>query len=144
MGLIFQGLFIQVSIVLFFLPFFLWFRHFQKAKTGEKQSLSDELEQFFKSKSSNWLVFAWAAGEALIWFVIPEFLLLLVVFMKVERKRELLFYDVFGTIVGTLVAFMLRVPDQAIGNLPFIRPRMVEQTIAWFDQWGVFGLFYQP
>lgn len=118
------------------------YRRRKEEKT--KQDLSERVESFFLSKASSYLVFFWAMSEALFWFVIPEFLLLLVVFMKIKNKRQLLVYDVAGTVAGTLIAFMLHVPNQIIEKLPYIQPKMVELTINWFTDLGIFGLFYQP
>lgn len=135
---------IQVSIILFMAPFYLLYRH-KHVPDGElKISFNRHLEYFFSSKYANWLVFFWAMGEALIWFVIPEFLLILLIFMRIRRKRELLFYDIYGTIAGTLVAFAIHLPERLIDNLPYIQPKMVLQVREWFDASGIFGLMYQP
>ena len=83
-------------------------------------------------------------GEALVWFVIPEFLLILLIFMRIQGKRELLFYDIYGTAVGTLIAFAIHIPERLIDGLPYIQPSMVLQVRQWFDAHGIFGLIYQP
>ena len=56
-------LFVFVSIVLFIVPFFAWYwwRHKDSLKV---LGFNHYLENFFSSKQANWLVFAWAAGEA--------------------------------------------------------------------------------
>ncbi len=142
-GYILNFVIVYVSIVLFILPFFMWYW------VGHRSSLSAiglnrYLENFFSSKQANWLVFFWAAGEAVIWFVIPEFLLLLVIFMRVHKKRLMLFYDIAGTIAGTLFALMLRLSDMQIAKLPYIQERMIEQTRIWYDDMGIWGLVNQP
>lgn len=137
-------IFITVSIFLFFLPFYLIYRHRNKDKVLDKGAVSKKIEKFFLSKESNYLVFFWAMGEALWWFVIPEFLLVLIVFMRIKRKRQLLIYDVGGTIAGTVVAFMLHLSDKTIAGLPYIQDKMVTQVAEWYDQLGVFGLIHQP
>lgn len=134
---------VLASILLFIAPFFFayWFAHRESFKT---LGFNHYLENFFSSKQANWLVFFWAAGEALFWFVIPEFLLLLVIFMRVHRKRQMLIADILGTIAGTLVAMVIRLPESALVKIPYIQQRMVDQTHIWFNENGVWGLLYQP
>lgn len=135
---------VQVSIILFMAPFYLMYRRKHVSEDGLKISLNRHLEYFFSSKYANWLVFFWAMGEALIWFVIPEFLLILLIFMRIRRKRQLLLYDIYGTIAGTLVAFAIHLPERLIDSLPYIQPKMVVQVQEWFDLHGIWGLIYQP
>jgi membrane protein YqaA with SNARE-associated domain len=137
-------LLVQACIILFMAPFyyFYWRTH---VKGGEvKVDLNRHLELFFSSKYANWLIFFWAMGEALIWFVIPEFLLILLIFMRVKRKRELLFYDIYGTATGTLIAFVVHIPERFVDKLPYIQPAMVGQVKQWFNTQGIFGLIHQP
>lgn len=136
-------LFILAAIILFVCPFYLVFRKYRQKPISIKLT-NQEMEDFFQSKQANWLVFFWAFGEALVWFVIPEFLLLLVIFMRINRKRELLLYDIYGTTAGALVAYALYLPVHLIDKLPYIQPKMVEQTQVWFQQHGILGLVYQP
>lgn len=134
---------ILLSIVIFISPFFVIYA------LKHKQSISGisfnyYLEKFFSSEQSNWLIFTWAASEALFWFVIPEFLLLLVVFMRIRRKRQMLLYDISGTVVGTIFALLLRLPDNIIVKFPYIQEKMISQTKSWYDEQGLFGLVHQP
>lgn len=135
--------FILAAISLFATPFYLWFRHTRKDIPG-KPELNREAEDFFQSQQANWLVFTWAFGEALIWFVIPEFLLLLMIFLRVRRKRELLFFDIYGTAAGTVLAYLINLPVHLIDKLPYIQPKMVSQTETWYGQHGMLGLASQP
>ncbi|HSW37779.1 MAG TPA: hypothetical protein VLG37_05450 [Candidatus Saccharimonadales bacterium] len=137
-------LFVQGWIIAFMLPFYLWYRYRHQEDNDPNHSFSNRLEKFFLSKQANYLVFFWALGEALVWFVIPEFLLLLVVFMRIRRKKELLVYDVAGTVTGTVLAFIVSVPDRFIYSLPYIQERMISLTHSWYDRLGVWGLLYQP
>ncbi len=135
---------VQVSIILFILPFY-WLYRRKYVPDGEvKVSFSRHLEYFFSSKYANWLVFFWAMGEALVWFIIPEFLLVLLVFMRIRRKRELLYYDIYGTAAGTLLAFITPIPSGLIDKIPYVQPAMIEQTKYWFTTHGILGLAYQP
>jgi membrane protein YqaA with SNARE-associated domain len=137
-------LIVQTTIILFIAPFYLLYRKKQVPADGPKVGFSQHLEQFFASKYANWLVFFWAAGEAVVWFVVPEFLLLLVVFMRIRSKRQLLFYDIYGTAAGTLVAMVMHLSHAQIIGLPFIKPEMLTHVQRWFDEWGIFGLLHQP
>ncbi len=136
--------FVLGCMLIFIAPFYYMYRRTHVSEEGVKTNLSRHLENFFLSKYANYLLFFWAFGEALFWFVIPEFFLLLIVFMRIRRKKQLLFYDVAGTVAGTLVAFLFHFSNATVSNLPYIQPAMVEQTISWYDKLGVFGLIYQP
>lgn len=107
-------------------------------------SFNDYLENFFSSKQANWLVFFWALGEAVIWFVIPEFLLLLVLFMRVRRKKQMLVYDIAGTTLGIVAALLIKLPLHTLEKLPYIQPMMITQTQHWYNQSGILGLVNQP
>ena len=133
---------ITASIVAFMAPFLLWYL-WQTARERPR-TINLLLEEFFTSRQANWLVFSWAAAEAVVWFVIPEFLLLLVIFMRIRHKRHMLLYDVGGTAVGTIAAFIIRLPEHAVAQLPYIQDRMIAQTRVWYDQSGVLGLANQP
>jgi membrane protein YqaA with SNARE-associated domain len=145
--LILHFIFITFSIVLFTAPFFLWFWWAHRARLHETAGsfhLNTYLEHFFSSTQANWLILAWAASEAVFWFVIPEFLLLLVVFMRIRRKRQMLLFDIAGTLLGTGVALVLRLPEAAIDKLPYIQERMISQTHVWYNEQGIWGLANQP
>jgi membrane protein YqaA with SNARE-associated domain len=137
-------LFVLTCIVLFVLPFYWLYRREHDRRGKPTTNFSRHIEYFFTSRYANWLVFFWAMGEALIWFVIPEFLLLLLIFMRIRRKRELLYFDIYGTIVGTIIAYVIALPDHSIAQLPYIQPRMVAQVHHWFNAHGILGLAYQP
>jgi membrane protein YqaA with SNARE-associated domain len=133
---------VQVSIIFFIMPFYIFYR--RKHPQTEKFNFNRQLENFFLSKQANYLVFFWAMGEALVWFVIPEFLLLLIIFMRIRRKRELLVYDVGGTVAGTIVAYFLHASYGTIAQLPYIQEKMISQTYEWYDHLGIWGMIYQP
>lgn len=137
-------LLILLCIVLFIAPFFWAYRVNHLRSTSLKENPNLQLEHFFSSKHTNWLVFFWAMGEALVWFVIPEFLLILLIFMRIRKKRQLLLFDIYGTIAGTLLAFLIHLPEKMIDKLPYVQPSMVAQTREWFDSLGIFGLIHQP
>lgn len=132
---------VQLAIVLFIAPFYLFFWKRNQQKNIE---FNESLENFFQSKQANFLVFFWALGEAIVWFVIPEFLLLLIIFMRIRRKKELLVYDVVGTSVGTLLALIIHMPEKTLLQMPYIQPNMIAQAKLWYDNHGIFGLLFQP
>lgn len=138
-------LFIFGFIALFFAPFVgvFWWRH--RAQIREKRPHFNQFaERFFVSRESNYLIMAWAATEAFIWFVIPEFLLFLVVFMKVRRKFDLLKYDIIGTVIGSIIGFMWHAPDSVLVKMPYIYQGMIDQVRVWYDSMGIWGLIHQP
>jgi hypothetical protein len=136
--------YVLVGIGAFAAPFYGLYRRRYVPDGQVRVSFSRHLELFFESRYANWLVFAWALGEAVVWFVIPEFLLLLLVFMRNQRKGELLVYDIAGTAVGAVAAYFIHLPVSAIIRLPYIQPNMVRQVQHWYDHFGVWGLAFQP
>ncbi len=137
--------FITISIALFFTPFVavFWWRRRQQIKDS-KPHFNYFMEKFFLSRESNALVLVWAAAEAIVWFVIPEFLLLLVIFMKVKRKTQLVVYDVIGTVIGTVIALALNLPNSALIKLPYVYEKMIVNVNDWFGEYGMLGIFFQP
>lgn len=137
--------FVSFSIALFFAPFLFsfWYRS-RKAMAGKQVHFNYFMEKFFLSMESNIMVLLWAAGEAIVWFVIPEFLLVLMIFMKIKRKRELVKYDVAGTVAGTLIALGLHLPSDVLLKMPYVYQGMITQVGHWFDANGILGILYQP
>lgn len=134
-----------MSMALFFAPFVLVFYVRNRSEIKAKRPhFNYFMEQFFGSRESDALVLTWAAAEAVIWYIIPEFLLILLIFMKVKRKFDLVKYDIIGTIIGTLVALWWRLPRNSFIHLPYIRPRMLAQVDTWYRQHGILGLAHQP
>ena len=132
-------------MALFFLPFVAVFAYRNRSSILQsKPHFNYFMERFFLSRESDALVFCWAAAEAIFWFIIPEFLLVLVMFMRLHRKFDLIKYDILGTVVGSLIAIYIRLPTSSFLQLPYIRPRMLEQVTIWFQEHGILGLLNQP
>lgn len=133
------------AIFLFFLPFVavFWYRR-RREMAGKRPHFNYFMEKFFHSPESNALIATWAAAEAVIWFVIPEFLLILIMFMKVRRKAQLVKYDIIGTVIGTIIALMLHLPERTLLALPYVYQDMVTHVNGWFSEYGIFGIFFQP
>jgi hypothetical protein len=134
-----------VSIFLFFLPFVATFWYKNRVEIADKRPhFNYFMEKFFHSKESNALIASWAATEAIVWFVIPEFLLILIMFMKVRRKMQLVTYDIIGTIIGTIIALLLHLPEKALLSVPYIYQGMINHVHQWFGEHGIWGIFFQP
>lgn len=137
-------IFIQLAILAFFAPFYLIYRY-NHNKSGFKHiTLNQHLENFLSSGQANYLVFIWAASEAIIWFVIPEFLLLLIIFLRIRKKIQLLTYDILGTAFGTIIALFLPLSQNEILRVPYIQENMVKQVEVWYQHMGLLGLILQP
>jgi hypothetical protein len=102
------------------------------------------MENFFSSQQLNWLVFFWAFSEALVWFVIPEFLLFLIIFMRVKHKIHLLWYDIAGTVAGSIIGLTIMLPHSLFLQIPFVYQKMIVTAHAWYDQLGIWALIHQP
>jgi hypothetical protein len=136
-------LLILVSILVFISPFYYLYK---RKNTGSIKShgISREIEGFAQSQQANYLVFFWALADGLFWFVIPEFLLLLLIFMRIRRKGNLLIYNLFGTIAGTILAYVINLPAHLLQQLPYIQPSMIQQCAVWFENSGIFALAHLP
>jgi membrane protein YqaA with SNARE-associated domain len=136
---------VLISIAAFSAPFMLifWWRNRHEIRQS-RPHFNYFMERFMMSQESNYLVMIWAASEAIFWFIIPEFLLILVIFMKIHRKFDLVKYDIIGTVIGTVIGFMIHVSDTTFLKVPYIYQRMLDQAHVWFDQMGVWGLVNQP
>lgn len=133
------------SIIVFMLPFMAVFAYRNRQQIfSSRPHFNYFMERFFMSPESNALVLVWAASEAIVWFVIPEFLLFLLIFMKIHRKFDLVKYDLIGTVIGTCIAFWWRLPADLFARLPYVRPKMLEHVHGWYDEQGVWGLLHQP
>lgn len=136
---------VSLFIFLFFLPFVAVFWYRNRAAIAEnKPHFNYFMEKFFLSNESNALVLIWAASEAIFWFVIPEFLLILIMFMKVKRKKQLVVYDIIGTTIGTIVAFAIHLPEQLLIKIPYVYQGMLDNVHKWYGEFGIFGIFFQP
>jgi hypothetical protein len=136
---------IQLSIAAFAAPFWLWYRISRPASEKHSHlSLGEHIELFFSSSQMNWLVFCWAASEAVVWFIIPEFLLLLIIFMRIRQRTALLFWDLAGTMLGTIVAFAISAPAANVAHMPYLTIGMTAQVIDWYQRFGAAALLFQP
>ncbi len=140
-----NSILIQASIIAFATPFWVWYQVSRPTDNRRAHhSLGEHVELFFSSKQMNWLVFCWAASEAVAWFIIPEFLLLLIIFMRIRQRPALLIWDFAGTIVGTIFAFVISAPAAIVVHMPYVTLGMVAQVNSWYLHFGVGALAFQP
>src|SRR3989344_3548618 len=140
-----NGVIVQISILAFAAPFWLWYRMSRTdSERDAHHSLGEHIELFFSSRQMDWLVFCWAAAEAVVWFIIPEFLLLLIIFMRFRQRIALLAWDLAGTVVGTTVAFAISASAADVVRMPYITAGMVTQVNDWYLNFGVGALAFQP
>lgn len=133
------------SIALFFAPFVLLFFLKHRQQIIEKRpGFNQFMDRFFDSPYLNWLVLLWAAAEAVLWFVIPEFLLLLIIFMKVRHKTNLLVYDIIGTVIGSIIGLSIHMSHSFMLSLPYVYEGMFTKVHEWFGSMGIWGLINQP
>ena len=138
-------LFIQFSILAFVAPFYLIYKYYHPETSFKHLALNSHIENFLSSKQANYLIFFWAASEAIFWFIIPEFLLLLVIFLRIKNKRTLLIYDILGTAFGTILGLAISIyTNFDVVKVPYITQNMVHQVQIWYQGLGSFGLFFQP
>lgn len=138
-------LFIQFSILFFILPFYIAYKFINHDIKFRHLALNSHIKNFLSSPAANYLIFTWAAAEAICWFVIPEFLLLLVIFLKVRNKIKLLAFDILGTTVGTVLGLILSLYLKIdLTRVPYITQNMINQVQAWYGGLGSLALLYQP
>ncbi len=136
---------IQISIVLFAAPFWIWYRVSRgDAAKHTSHSLGEHIEMFFSSSQMNYLVFCWAATEAIVWFIIPEFLLALIIFMRIRQRASLLVWDLVGTAVGTIFAVIISFSPTDLVRIPYITSGMIMQVHDWYQHFGIWALAFQP
>lgn len=145
MELLSHYLFIQSSILLFITPFYLAFCWQKSEFKFDNLSSNSYFENFLSSRQANYLMFSWALLEAICWFVIPEFLLLLIMFLRVRNKRALIVGDILGTFIGTIIGLVIYSKyDFDLTQIPYIACGMTEQVKIWYQELGSWALFLQP
>jgi membrane protein YqaA with SNARE-associated domain len=102
---------------------------------------------FCESNGLVLLVAVWAALEATVWFIIPEFALLITIFLRrVSAKMPILWADLAGSAVGASIAYVvgaLAGPGWIV-HVPYVTGAMLQQATTWMDCLGTWGLIFQP
>lgn len=143
--LIYNYIFVQISILLFVAPFLLLYFYFNPHLKLKHIIFNKFIEDFLSSKFANWLIFFWAMAETIFWYIIPEFLLLLIVFLKIEKKKKLLIYDFLGTFLGIILSVIIFSNfDIKLTQIPFVTQGMINQVDYWYKSLGIIALIHQP
>ncbi len=115
---------------------------------GERSRKLDEaFRAFCDSTALLWLLGAWAALEATIWFIIPEFPLLLTLFLRrTKAKWPILVAYIAGSILGASVAYGAGAVWGTgwLEPVPYLTAPMLGQADVWLTCLGPAGLSFQP
>lgn len=95
------------------------------------------------------LMAAWSFFEALVWFILPDYLILLLAMLASRRLWTWVWVSVLFSLLGTLVMMSLVAawPEsmaQVIFHLPFTHERMPQRIEAMSQGWGVLSAVMQP
>ena len=122
-------LFIQFSLLFFIAPFYLAYKYAHPEIKFKHLALNKHIEDFLSSPQTDYLVFTWALMEAVFWYIIPEFLLLLLVFLRVKSRPRLLLYDILGTFIGTITGIALSTFSHINpATMLYVNQHMVDQV----------------
>jgi membrane protein YqaA with SNARE-associated domain len=113
------------------------------------RSAYDTWQRFSESHSGIGLLGSWAAAEATVWPVIPEFLLVPMAAVARRRHRQLTAASVLGSALGGAAVFWFasRNPTRALAlvqRLPFVYPSQIEATRARLSKRGAAAFLLQP
>lgn len=106
-------------------------------------------EGFAASRAGVWLMFLWALAEAIVWPVIPDFLLAPLAAANRRRFAVPLAAAIAGSTLGGMVAYLVAslLPDHA-GTLLRLLPLVSERQISAAQQslaiWGAAAFLFQP
>jgi membrane protein YqaA with SNARE-associated domain len=105
-------------------------------------------EQFSRSPWASLFIFCWAFLEASVWFIFPEFLLVLLVLGAPKRSLNFVGWAAVGSLLGGSVGFIASrydpVAAQGLLNaVPLITPGMIAQVHLWFAENGTLAVLYQ-
>jgi membrane protein YqaA with SNARE-associated domain len=94
------------------------------------------------------LLFVWSFFEASVWFLAPDFLVMLYCFSGKAKIRRLLGVALAGSLLGGILyyLFCIQYPSEARGLLlttPFISSQKLSFVSGLYDSYGVLGAFAQ-
>ncbi len=115
---------------------------------AECRAVHDALRRFASSRSGIWTMFLWALGEATIWPVIPEAILVPMAAFS-TRRAWLIGAAIAGSAVGALATFGFGyvAPSPAhwvLIHLPFVFDRQIADVDAQLSAHGAWALLAQP
>jgi 1-acyl-sn-glycerol-3-phosphate acyltransferase len=115
--------------------------------TPSTSTLYERLTGFAASKAALVALFVWAFCEAILWPIIPDFLVAPLAFLAPTRFLFLAGAAISGSTLGGVVAHSLDITGAGAGILtvaPLVTDRMVEAAAGWLDSSGAAGLVHQP
>jgi 1-acyl-sn-glycerol-3-phosphate acyltransferase len=102
---------------------------------------------FAESPAAPRLCFLWGFFEGFVWSIIPEFVLVPLVFVAPRRARVLVASTLAGSVCGGVLAYALSLTFAG----PFLLERawlvtdpMRDATASWLESSGALGLLHQP
>lgn len=113
------------------------------------QRAFDRWSAFCSRRAALALMFCWSFAESLVWPLIPDVLLIPLVFGRPDRYRQSLATCIAGSMLGAVTLFSLATacPDQAAAILPHL-PLIFEADIASvyqrIEQDGMSAFLKQP
>lgn len=116
---------------------------------GECRAAFDWWERFACSRASIALMLIWAVGEATVWPIIPDFLLVPLVAANRRRSHVLLAAAIAGMALGGIALYLVSYADPhhaelLLRYLPLVNDRQIETAHRYLTAHGVVGFFYQP
>lgn len=113
------------------------------------RSLYDRWQAFAHSRKAEALMFLWAAAEAIIFPIIPEFFLLALMVGGRRNFWRLFAASALGSVLGMVVLYILvyvwpQVGTGLLSTLPFATPNRLDKVNGYLDRFGVLAFFVQP
>lgn len=109
----------------------------------------NKIQQFSHTNWALFLLAVWSFLEAGIWFIFPDFLLMLLVFFNKERWKRFLAVTYLFSMMGIITYFILvsQYPiyaESVLKATPFVNPLTIEVVQAHFLQSGEMAAIFQP
>lgn len=116
---------------------------------AQNQTLFDAWARFSYSRYAVPLVFVWAFAEAIIWPVVPDFVLILMIAGAPRRLWPLLAGAILGSSLGGVLIYLFAYLDPARAQalaplLPLAKDSKIQQASVALAEQGVFAFLIQP
>lgn len=147
---------IFTSIIMVIVPVFALFVLYAKV-TGtirsfwELKKLSPEFfNAFLRSRNGMIFVTAWAAFEAVYWYVFPDFITIFIaIFVPKKIILKPIAFAIFGTVLGGIIAYAIgfaspQASDAILSHTPFITKPMSEYTVKLYEEDGALAAVNHP
>jgi 1-acyl-sn-glycerol-3-phosphate acyltransferase len=119
----------------------------QDHRSRERRSIYTRLRAWAGSRSALGFTFAWALAEAILWPVIPDFLIAPLAFLAPSRFVYFAAAATAGSVAGGTVAHLLAatgVGGSLLSAAPLTTDRMAAAAAGWLGSEGAAGLAHQP